>query len=79
MTREEVFSKCLEALNKSNFLLLEAATGLGKTKCAIDLVNHLAKIKYIGRRVSMLLLVAKTVHKQTWQDEFDKWGRNPRQ
>lgn len=74
MTREEVYSRCLESLNRSNFLLLEAATGLGKTKCAIDLVNHLASNKYIGRRVSMLLLVAKTVHKQTWQFEFDKWG-----
>lgn len=38
------------------------------------MVNYLASTKYIGKRVSMLLLVAKTVHKQTWQFEFDKWG-----
>lgn len=29
---------------------------------------------YKGKKVSMLLLVAKTVHKQTWKDEFTKWG-----
>ena len=73
-TREEVYSKCVDSLKKSNFLLLEAATGLGKSKCGIDLVNHLVDTKYKGKQTSMLLLVAKTVHKQTWQDEFDKWG-----
>lgn len=74
MTREEVYSKCEKALEKSNFLLLEAATGLGKTKCGIDLVNHLVKTEFKGKKTSMLLLVAKIVHKQTWQAEFDKWG-----
>lgn len=47
---------------------------MGKTAIAIKLVNYLAATKYKGLQPSMLLLVAKTVHKQTWQDEFDKWG-----
>lgn len=38
------------------------------------MVNYLASTKYKGKKVSMLLLVAKTVHKQTWQDEMKKWG-----
>ena len=74
MTREEARNKCLINLEKSNFLLLEAATGYGKTYMAIQLTNHLIDTKYKGKQTSMLLLVAKTVHKQTWQDEFDKWG-----
>lgn len=74
MTREEVYTECLSKIGKSNCLLLELATGFGKTLTAIRLVNHLVHTKYEGKHTSMLLLVAKTVHKQTWQDEFLKWG-----
>nr|DAE12435.1 MAG TPA: Chromatin remodeling complex ATPase [CrAss-like virus sp. ctjK323] len=74
MTREEVYSECLTKLEKSDFLLLELATGMGKSKQAIDIINYLVETKYQGKHTSMLLLVAKTVHKQTWKDEFKKWG-----
>lgn len=74
MTREEVYSECLTKLEKSDFLLLELATGMGKSKQAIDIINYLVETKYQEKHTSMLLLVAKTVHKQTWKDEFKKWG-----
>ena len=74
MTRGEIYDSCLTALSKSNCLLLEAATGFGKSKCSIDLVNHLCDTVYKGKKIRMLLLVAKRVHKQTWKDEFEKWG-----
>lgn len=74
MTREEAYLECLIGLEKSNFLLLEACTGYGKTKMSINLINHLIEFDYQGKHTSMLLLVAKTVHKQTWKDEFKKWG-----
>ena len=74
MTREEVYFECLAKLEKSDFLLLELATGMGKSKQAIDIINYLVETKYQGKHTSMLLLVAKTVHKQTWKDEFKKWG-----
>lgn len=74
MTREEIYSACEAALTKSNVLLLEAATGTGKTKTSIDLVNWLSKATYKTHKPKMLLLVAKIVHKQTWKDEFRKWG-----
>ena len=74
MTREEVFASCLQKVEQNRCLLLELATGFGKSKCAIDLVNHLCNTAFQGREVRMLLLVAKRVHKQTWQDEFQKWG-----
>ncbi len=75
MTRKEVYSACEMALTKSNVLLLEAATGLGKTKISIDLINWITHEVYNkGRKPTMLLLVAKRVHKQTWKDEISKWG-----
>lgn len=74
MTREEAYLECLIGLEKSDFLILEACTGYGKTKMSINLVNHLVEFDYHGKHTSMLLLVAKTVHKQTWKDEFKKWG-----
>lgn len=74
MTREEIYSACETALTKSNCLLLEAATGVGKTLTSIKLVNWIAGSVYKSHRPKMLLLVAKRVHKQTWADEFKKWG-----
>ena len=53
---------------------MELATGTGKTKLSIDLVNHLCDTQFQDKQPTMLLLVAKRVHKQTWQEEFDKWG-----
>lgn len=77
MTREDIFDLCLEKIDKegsNNCLLMELATGFGKSKLSIDLVNHLVTNYYQGKKTKMLLLVAKTVHKQTWKDEFKKWG-----
>lgn len=74
MTREEIYTSCLEKLGKSNSLLMELATGTGKSRLSILLVNHLCDTVYKGKKVNMLLLVAKTVHKQTWREEFEKWG-----
>lgn len=74
MTREEIYASCLDKLGRSKSLLLELPTGFGKTKLSIDLVNHLCNTVYKGKSVNILLLVAKTVHKQTWRDEIKKWG-----
>ena len=74
MTREEVKDTCVKSIGKSAFLLLELPTGFGKSRLSIDLVNYLAATKYKGKQVSMLLLVAKNVHKVTWKAEFEKWG-----
>ncbi len=74
MTREEIYSACETALTKSNVLLLEAATGTGKTFQSIRLVNWITSSVYKSHKPRMLLLVAKRVHKQTWTDEIRKWG-----
>lgn len=74
MSREEIYNQCVQKIDKTNCLLLECATGTGKSKIAIDLINMLCNTVYKDKEITLLLLVAKRVHKQTWKDEFDKWG-----
>ena len=76
MTREEIYTQCIEKIAKTNCLLMELATGYGKTALSLRLANYLLASKwYEGRKeINILILVAKIVHKQTWADEVRKWG-----
>lgn len=76
MTREEVNNLALSEIDKTKYLILELITGYGKTKVAIDLINHICDRVFRNNESSttILILVAKTVHKQTWKDEIEKWG-----
>lgn len=76
MTREEVNNLALSEIDKTKYLILELITGYGKTKVAIDLINHICDRVFKNNESSatILILVAKTVHKQTWKDEIKKWG-----
>lgn len=76
MNREEVRSLALKAIDNTNCLILELITGFGKSKLSIDLVNHICDRVYREQQepTNILILVAKTVHKQTWRDEIEKWG-----
>lgn len=76
MTREEVNNLALSKIDKTKCLILELITGMGKTKVAIDLMNHICDRVFRNNKTStnILILVAKTVHKQTWENEIEKWG-----
>lgn len=76
MTREEVNSLALSKIDGTKCLILELITGMGKTKVAIDLMNHICDrvFKNDNSPTSILILVAKIVHKQTWKKEMEKWG-----
>lgn len=77
MTREEIYNQCVQKIDKTSCLLMELATGTGKTKISIDLVNYILKNKfhsYANKCLNILILVAKRVHKQTWKEEIEKWG-----
>ena len=76
MTREEVNNLALSKIDKAKYLILELITGMGKTKVAIDLINHICDRVFNNYEcpTTILILVAKTVHKQTWKDEIEKWG-----
>lgn len=76
MTREEVNNLALSKIDGTKCLILELITGMGKTKVAIDLINHVCDRVFRNEEepTTILILVAKTVHKQTWRDEIEKWG-----
>lgn len=76
MTREEVNSLALSQIDRTKYMILELITGMGKTKVAIDLINHICDRVFRNDEcpTTILILVAKTVHKQTWKDEIEKWG-----
>lgn len=64
MTREDILQEILKI--KNNNILLELPTGTGKSRIAIE------KIKTYNIH-NLLLVVNRTVHKQNWLDEFNKW------
>ena len=76
MIREEVNRLALSKIDKTKYIILELITGYGKTKVAIDLINHICDRVFRNDEspTSILILVSKTVHKQTWKDEIEKWG-----
>ena len=76
MSREQIYQECVNQISKTNCLLLEAATGTGKSKISIDLVNYLISSQWYKDKetINILILVAKRVHKQTWKEEIEKWG-----
>ena len=76
MTREEVNNLALSKIDKTKYLILELITGFGKTLLAINLINHICDRVFKNNEcpTTILILVAKTVHKQTWKDEIEKWG-----
>lgn len=67
MDRNDVLKEVL-AINSNN-ILLEFPTGFGKTRMAIEKVKSL-KCK------TLLLVVHRVVHKETWEEEFHKWWKN---
>lgn len=66
MTREDI-KKEIISLGGTNWLL-ELATGLGKSKLALDKVRSLSETKK-----NLLIVVPRNVHKQNWKDEIKKW------
>lgn len=76
MTREEIHDLALSKVDMTKYMILELITGYGKTKVAIDLINHICDRVFRNDEspTTILILVAKTVHKQTWKNEIEKWG-----
>lgn len=76
MTREEVNRLALSKIKETKYLILELITGMGKTRVAINLINYICDKVFRNDEcpTTILILVAKTVHKQTWKDEIEKWG-----
>lgn len=76
MTREELSKLALSKVDKANCLVLNLATGTGKSKIAIECTNKVCNRVYKNSEeaTDVLILVSKKVHKNVWRDELDKWG-----
>lgn len=60
------------SLKNRDRVILRWATGCGKSKMAIDLINNIVDSKSTTSKV--LFVVAERAHINNWQDEFDKWN-----
>ena len=55
-------------------VILKWATGCGKSKMTIDLINYQVMNMLVHTKpVKVLFVVAERAHINNWQDEFEKW------
>ncbi len=66
--RENISKKAIEYIHKYDYLALSIATGVGKSKIAIDCINS-----FKNKNVKVLILVAEKAHKENWKKELIKW------
>lgn len=70
--KTKIQEETLPTLYSQPRIILRWATGLGKSKMTIDLVNHtLGELKKPPR---IAFIVAERSHIKNWQEEFEKWG-----
>ena len=74
MTREELGDAVFKAFDGNDNVAIQAATGVGKSKIAIDLCKECSK-KY-SHPLRLLLFVAERAHIDNWIAEFHKWHYN---
>ena len=72
ITKTQLQQREFSALKNEHRVILKWATGCGKSKMAIDLINY-ATESIAHSPVRILFLVAERAHIKNWEDEFDKW------
>ena len=71
-TREDLERAVNSALKSYNNIAIQAATGVGKSKLALDLCRDMVEP---GEQLpTILLVVAEIAHIQNWKDEIEKWS-----
>lgn len=68
--REKIQKEGLMASQKSSFTVLAWATGVGKTKVAVELMKWLT----LQGKNKFLIFVSELFHKENWASEMKKWG-----
>ncbi len=72
MTREEYTNEILELSDSHKYLMLNVATGVGKTRVAIEVIKRHYENKLLGCKV--LIVVPKLVLIYNWKEELIKWN-----
>ena len=70
--KTQLQTKWFDLLKDKRKVILKWATGCGKSKMAIDLINH-AVDSFSRKPVRILFVVAERAHIKNWQEEFEKW------
>ena len=71
-TRDDLERAARAALKSYNNIAIQAATGVGKSKLALDLCRNMVEP---GEQLpSILLVVAELADIQNWNDEIEKWS-----
>jgi superfamily II DNA or RNA helicase len=65
-----------EALKDKHRVILRWATGCGKSKMTIDLVNNVLKNFSSSKPAYVLFVVAERAHINNWKEEMKKWNLN---
>ena len=76
--KQKLQEREFSALKDEHRVILKWATGCGKSKMVIDLINHTVGNRLLNSRkqhicVKVLFVVAERAHIQNWEDEFHKW------
>lgn len=71
MTRFEIQQKAVDMMKDNSLLLLQWATGCGKSKAAIEIIKSIEEPLI---KKDILLVVAEIAHKKNWEKEFIKWN-----
>jgi superfamily II DNA or RNA helicase len=68
MTREELKNAAVSAIRNTNNVAIQAATGVGKSRIAMDMCYEIATRSIASLRI--LLVVAEIPHKANWNEEL---------
>lgn len=74
MDRNAIQKKVVQLIDQSNVVALKWATGAGKSKAALMMVDYISKKKITDHKLEVLICVAESAHKQNWVDEINKHG-----
>lgn len=72
MNRGDLQQDAIRLIRRNPRVALLWATGLGKSRVAIEMANYLQSRKK-ERELKVLLVVAETAHKSNWEVELAKW------
>ena len=74
MTKEEVSKKAVKLMEGNKNVALQWATGVGKSKAALDIIQSLKDKGELSKGV--LLCYAEKPHLMNWMNEFRKWDKD---
>ena len=73
--KQKLQEREFSALKDEHRVILKWATGCGKSKMTIDLINYQCMNMLVHiKPVRVLFVVAERAHIMNWQDEFEKWN-----